>query len=70
MADVQGAHLDRALLRGTGLHGALFRNVNLNGADLHEAMTGLTIFAEVDLSTALGLDTVHTRRRFSDYSVT
>jgi uncharacterized protein YjbI with pentapeptide repeats len=57
------ARLDEANLTGVNLSGAELRWVNLRRADLTEANfteshTGFTIFADVDLSSAKGLETV------------
>jgi uncharacterized protein YjbI with pentapeptide repeats len=52
-ADLTGAHLTGAHLRGANLYGA-----NLNGTDFHQAEVGRTIFGNLDLSVAKGLDSV------------
>src|SRR5919204_152974 len=54
----EGSRLNRALLRGALLIGALFREADLDEADFHEAIMGLTILGDVDLSRVRGLDTV------------
>jgi hypothetical protein len=52
-ADLSGADLTRANLLGANLHGA-----TLHGATFHEATSRGTIWGNVDLSTARGLETV------------
>ena len=71
--DLSGANLHRALfntadlgrakLRGARFHGAELVSANLSGADLGAAdltmaQVGLTVFADVDLSIAKGLEAV------------
>jgi hypothetical protein len=51
-ADLTGADLARADLLGAHLGGA-----NLNGANLHEAELFETVFADVDLTSVIGLQT-------------
>ncbi len=65
-ANLDGADLSRTDLRYANLSGANLSGANLNRADLRETgfsepMLGSTIFGDVDLSTAKGLDTVHHR---------
>src|SRR5260221_459687 len=62
-ADLSGADLSGADLSGADLSGADLREADLSGADLSganlsEAIVGWTTFADVDLSSALNLDTV------------
>lgn len=67
-ADFRGADLSRAILtrtnldkadlRKSGLWGAFLNNTSLKGAKLHGATIGETVFAECDLSEALGLDSI------------
>ncbi|MFN8477960.1 MAG: toll/interleukin-1 receptor domain-containing protein [Kouleothrix sp.] len=57
-ADLRGAVLTGADLRGVVLRGADLTGADLTGADLSEAVLGGTIFADTDLSTAKGLETV------------
>ena len=52
-ADLIGANLSGAHLSGTNLSGA-----DLSGADLGESQCGRTVFANVDLSEARGLDSI------------
>ena len=52
-ADLSGADLSGAILRG-----AHFTGADLSGADLSFASVGWTIFGNVDLRTAKGLETV------------
>ncbi len=52
------AHLSGARLVGTNLRGADLREVHLIGADLSVATVGMTVFAAVDLSTVVGLNSV------------
>ncbi len=63
-ADLIGANLSQADLNGANLTRANLWWANLNSAklgktDLGDALLGGTVFADVDLSTAKGLDTVH-----------
>ena len=60
-ADLREANLRRANLRGSNLRGASLRVANLSGADLSGANLSRaallsTVFANVDLSQTLGLD--------------
>jgi uncharacterized protein YjbI with pentapeptide repeats len=55
-ADLNGAYLTSANLTSANLRGA-----NLFGADFTGAQTGGTIFADVDLSAAKGLETIEHR---------
>ncbi len=57
-AALRGAVLYGADLRGVVLTGADLTGADLTGADLSEAVLGGTIFADTDLSTAKGLETV------------
>ena len=67
-ANLSGAHLFTANLYGAHLGGAHLFTANLYGANLHgadlretdfsEAHLGSTVFGDVDLSTAKGLETV------------
>ena len=67
-ANLSGANLNRAILRGADLRGANLsqanlsganlRGAHLSGADLGGADLSWTTFADVDLSTVKGLDTV------------
>ena len=57
-ADLTGAHLTRAHLAGTRLVGAHLTGAHLAETNLSGATISHTIFADVDLSTALGLKTV------------
>jgi len=52
-----GANLYRANLRGANLVGANLQGVNLREADLKAAKVGFTIFGNVNLAGATGLDT-------------
>src|SRR6266567_1629225 len=57
--DLSGANLKDANLSGATLNGADFRGADLSGADFSNAYVLLTIFAEVDLSTVKGLDSIN-----------
>lgn len=62
-ADLSEANLSLAYLNGADLSGAHLSGANLNGADLSgadltESFCSATVFAEVDLSTVRGLETV------------
>lgn len=62
-ADLNGADLSSVHLSGADLSGADLSRANLSGANLHgtqfeKAICGYTIFADVDLSAAKGLDTI------------
>jgi len=57
-ADLRNAGITGADLRRADLTGAHLRAANLDGALLSEAILFLTVLADVDLSTAKGLDTV------------
>jgi TIR domain/Pentapeptide repeats (8 copies) len=52
-ANIHGADLSRAELSGADL-----RQANINGADLTEAVVSWTIFGDIDLSVAKGLESV------------
>lgn len=53
-----GSNLSGARFIKAVLFGAEFSKANLSGADLSHAMVGDTVFGGVDLSKALGLETV------------
>jgi uncharacterized protein YjbI with pentapeptide repeats len=53
------ARLDRAIFRSAFLGGATFMDANLNGADFSEASVWATTFVRNDLSSVIGLETVH-----------
>jgi hypothetical protein len=55
-ANLSGASLYRADLRDANLHDADLRHAYLRDANLTKARLGETIFADVDLSTVIGLD--------------
>jgi TIR domain/Pentapeptide repeats (8 copies) len=57
-ADLGEANLSEASFYGADLYGAHLRRAHLSGADFTEAMASGTVFADVDLSTAKGLETV------------
>jgi hypothetical protein len=57
-ANLHGASLAGANLRRAGLIGTNLRSANLNGADFTAAKVGWTAFANTDLSTVKGLETV------------
>lgn len=57
-ADLSRADLSRADLAGADLRRADLREANLSGADVSEAFCATTIFANLDLSTVKGLDTI------------
>lgn len=57
-ADLRSANLIGANLIGAILIGADLTGANLGSADLNHAIIGWTVFADVDLSQAKGLDTV------------
>lgn len=56
-ADLSGADLSHASLREASLNGANFSRADLNGTDFSQATFGLTVFGNVDLSVARGLET-------------
>jgi len=56
--DLSSANLNSADLRGADVTGANLSGADLSGADFSEAQAGYTIFADVDLSGAKGLETV------------
>jgi hypothetical protein len=65
-AYLRGASFRAANLRGTDFRGADLQNANLHWADLTGtnfglAQTGSTIFANIDLSQAIGLETIQHR---------
>jgi uncharacterized protein YjbI with pentapeptide repeats len=51
------ANLNRAVLRRADLRRTVLRNANLYGADLSEAILYETLFSNVDLTGAIGLET-------------
>src|SRR5947209_293851 len=53
------AHLAGARLAGANLDGASLGKTNLDGATLNAATLGYTVFADVNLSSVIGLDSVH-----------
>jgi hypothetical protein len=57
-AKLGGAKLNGANLGGTYLGGAYLNAADLTGADLNRALCNATVFANVDLSTAKGLESV------------
>ena len=57
-AKLSGANLSGANLSGAYLRSANLSGVNLSGADLGGAIVWWTAFADIDLSTARGLDSV------------
>ncbi len=57
-ADLSGADLRNASLRKASLNGANLSRANLRGADFSRATLGLTVFGNVDLSHAKGLEQV------------
>ena len=57
-ADLKGAFITDANLADANLHGANFRNATLSGANLNGARCVETIWSDVDLSTAIGLDSI------------
>ena len=57
-ADLSGANLIGANLSHANLLGAHLIKANLRKADLNRAIIAFTVFANVDLSTVKGLDTV------------
>jgi hypothetical protein len=65
-ADLRGADLSEAYLIGANLSGAHLdradlRRANLSRANFQEVTIGSTIFANTDLSTTQGLETIHHR---------
>jgi uncharacterized protein YjbI with pentapeptide repeats len=57
-ADLSGANLRKADLSDADLSGAVLRDAGLNQADLTGARCGGTVFADTNLSTVKGLETV------------
>ncbi len=57
-ADLRGADLSDVKLDGADLRGTDFSRAKLRRADFTEAFAVLTSFADIDLSTARGLETV------------
>jgi hypothetical protein len=57
-ANLSGAHLSRAILGRAILGGAHLGGADLSGADVSQSIVGGTIFADLDLSTVQGLETV------------
>lgn len=60
-ADLSGTTLDRAILNRTHLRGVKFSGTTLIGTDFTNGIVYETVFADVDLSTAKGLDAVEHR---------
>ena len=58
-ASITDANLDCANLSEADLRQTNFHSTEFNQTDLSRARTGWTIFADVDLSTVIGLDTIH-----------
>jgi hypothetical protein len=58
VADLTRANLSGAKLSGANLTAATLRGAKLSGADLSHAITGLTMFSDLDLRVANGLETV------------
>ncbi|GIT43187.1 MAG: hypothetical protein Ct9H300mP11_11230 [Chloroflexota bacterium] len=57
-ARIVGANLDMADLSGADLQGATIINTRLNSTSLMQSVCGITIFANCDLSRAIGLESV------------
>jgi uncharacterized protein YjbI with pentapeptide repeats len=57
-ANLTGVNLTGASLRGAGLNGATLTGASLSGADFSGARCSLTVFANVDLVDAKGLETI------------
>ena len=57
-ADLSGTKLAGANLRGAGLNKVNFSRADLRGTDFSHAKCNYTIFGDVDLSHAKGLDTI------------
>jgi uncharacterized protein YjbI with pentapeptide repeats len=67
-ANLSGADLSYANLSDANLSDATLRGVSLRGANLTEASFGETIFAGVDLTSVIGLDTcAHEGPSFIDH---
>ena len=67
-ADLFGANLSGANLSGADLSGANLSVTNLRGANLTEAILLDTVFGDVDLSGAIGLETcIHRGRSIIDH---
>ena len=60
-AYLRGANLNGAYLRGAYLRGAYLNGANLTRAHFDQAFTGMTTFADVDLSEVKGLESVRHR---------
>ena len=60
-ADLSGANLTEANLQGANLAEANLWRAKLGGVDLTRARAQSTIFADVDLSTAKGIETIEHR---------
>jgi uncharacterized protein YjbI with pentapeptide repeats len=58
-ANLSGADLRFANLSYTNLNQTLFKETTLTKTRLHHALLGGTVFANVDLSTAIGLETMY-----------
>jgi hypothetical protein len=56
-AFLSGADLVGAILTGANLYGANLSRARLNNANLTEAVLGETVFADVDLTSVIGLET-------------
>jgi len=54
-----GANLSRVDFSGSDLYGVVLRAVDLNCTDFRGATIGFTIFTDVDLSSAVGLDSIY-----------
>jgi hypothetical protein len=57
-ADLRKAHLNGADLSRADLGGAVLSGADLGGADLDSAVCGRTVFGDVDLSEAKGLESI------------
>ncbi len=57
-ADFTSANLAEADLRGADCQGAILHATDLTGADVHRMIVGWTVFGDVDLSLATGLESV------------
>ncbi|QDV20665.1 Secreted effector protein pipB2 [Gimesia panareensis] len=64
-ANLNGANLNGADLSGANLRGANLNGANLNGAKLKQATSYQTAWTDLDLSSALGLETIQHRGRSS-----
>jgi hypothetical protein len=59
VAQLRGADLSHAYLIRANLISANFISANLNGADLTDAVVAYTTFGNVDLSSVMGIETIH-----------